>query len=70
MEEFRIRPIYGLKTSVPNYDFSLYVDLGSYLGTYDTGGKNISYTRTLNAAVKSFGIQQWSITCVSGTDTN
>lgn len=63
LKEFTIIPTLGLKTDVAQDDNSLFKSLssdGSVAMTHDTGGVNVDYGRTRNAAVKSKGYIQWS----------
>ena len=61
MESFRILPILGLKTNVPENDLSLFKSLGEGISaTYCVEGVNFSMTRNLNSTTKSFGKTKWS----------
>jgi len=61
METFKIIPILGLKTSVPQNDPSLFQSIGERVAlTHDVGGVNLDYKRKFNACTKSWGYKQWS----------
>ena len=61
MESFRILPILGLKTNVPENDLSLFKPVGTGIAaTYCVDGMNFSMTRNLNATTKSYGKTVWS----------
>jgi hypothetical protein len=66
MESFRIMPILGLKTNVPENDISLFKPLGEGIAaTYCVDGINFSMTRNLNSTSKSMGFSQWSNTATA-----
>jgi hypothetical protein len=61
MESFRILPILGLKTNVPENDLSLFKPIAEGVAaTYCVDGINFSMTRNKNATTKSFGKTAWS----------
>lgn len=70
MESFRILPILGLKTNVPENDLSLFKPVGEGIAaTYCVDGSNFNMTRNPNATTKSYGKLKWSNTA-SATATN
>jgi hypothetical protein len=61
MDSFRILPILGLKTNVPENDLSLFKPVGEGVAaTYCVDGINFNMTRNLNATTKGFGQTKWS----------
>lgn len=61
MDSFRILPILGLKTNVPENDLSLLKPVGEGIAaTYCVDGINFSVTRNLNATTKGYGKTKWS----------
>lgn len=63
MAKFRIIPILGLKTSVPQNDYSLFRPVGEGIAyTHDTGGLNVDYQRKTNAATKAKGYTKYAAT--------
>jgi hypothetical protein len=61
MESFRILPVLGLKTNVPENDLSLFKSLGDGIAaTYCVDGINFSMTRNMNATTKGYGKTKWS----------
>ena len=66
MESFRILPILGLKTNVPENDLSLFKPLAEGVAaTYCVDGVNFSMTRNLNSTTKSYGKTLWSHTATA-----
>jgi hypothetical protein len=63
MESFRILPILGLKTNVPENDLSLFKTVAENVAaTYCVDGINFSMTRNMNATTKGYGKIKWSNT--------
>ena len=61
MQSFRILPILGLKTNVPENDLTLFKPVGEGVAaTYCVDGINFSMTRNLNATTKGYGKTAWS----------
>ena len=61
LKTFKILPILGLKTNVPQNDPSLFQFLSDGVAaTHDVGGVNVDYNRKVNACTKSFGSTVWS----------
>jgi hypothetical protein len=61
MAKFKIIPILGLKTSVPQDDYSLFRPLGEGIAyTHDTGGINVDYQRKHNTATKAYGYTKYA----------
>ena len=66
MQSFKIIPILGLKTSVPQNDPSLFQHIADGVAlTHDVGGVNVDYKRKFNACTKSWGYSQWSNSATS-----
>jgi len=64
--EFRIIPILGRKTDVPQDDFSLFQHINeNTVLTHDVGGVNFDITRKKNACYKSEGYVKWSNSATS-----
>lgn len=63
MAKFTIIPVLGLKTSVPQNDYSLFRPLEEGIAyTHDTGGINVDYQRKHNAATKVLGYTKYAAT--------
>lgn len=61
LQEFKIIPILGRKTNVPQDDPSLFQFIGDTVAlTHDVGGINFDLQRKRNACTKSEGKVQWS----------
>ena len=62
LQEFKIIPVLGRKTSVPADSPSMfqYSEDGKVALTHDAGGLNFDLTRKRNTCSKSFGYSQWS----------
>jgi hypothetical protein len=63
MQEFKIYPILGRKTDVPQDSMTLFnfIDQeGRVALTHDTGGVNYDFNRKRHACTKSYGYAQWS----------
>ena len=70
MQSFRILPILGLKTNVPENDLTLFKQVGEGIAaTYCVDGVNFNMIRNLNATTKSFGSTKWS-SAAAATATN
>lgn len=66
MESFRILPILGLKTNVPENDLSLFTPIGEGIAaTHCVDGVNFSMTRNMNATTKGYGKTKWSNTATA-----
>ena len=61
MDSFRILPILGLKTNVPENDLTMFKAISEGVAaTYCADGINFSMNRNLNSTTKSFGKTKWS----------
>lgn len=61
MNKFRLIPILGLKTDVPEDDQSLLKMVADTTAlTHDTNGQNVDYERNRNSCSKAFGYAKWS----------
>jgi len=61
LQTFRILPILGRKTNVPQDDPGLFQALGEGVAlSHDVGGHDFDLWRQRNACSKSFGYSQWS----------
>jgi hypothetical protein len=70
MESFRILPILGLKTNVPENDLSLFKPVAENVAaTYCVDGINFSMIRNMNATTKGYGKTKWS-NSAAATATN
>lgn len=60
-EQFKIIPILGRNTTVPQDDISLFLPLSEKVAyTHDVGGLNFDLSSKKNACAKSYGYSQWS----------